>query len=209
MPLGIVPLGTANVLAIEIGLRPRAEEIAAMLLGGPAVPVGTGLAGGEIFLMMVGIGFDGEIVRAIDPRLKRLWGKGAFIWAGLKTFARGPGRDIRLRADGCEMRAAWVIVTNGRHYAGRFVLAPDARITEPGLTLFLFKARSRFGFALVLAALGLGLVAKLPGVEVLRARHIEVAEPGGVPVEVDGDARGVLPQTISQGTELLRLVVPG
>lgn len=209
VPLGIVPLGTANVLAIEIGLRPRAEEIAAMLLGGPAQPIGTGLAGGELFLMMAGIGFDGEIVRAIDPRLKRLWGKGAFIWAGLKTWARGPGRDIRLLADGHEKRAAWAIVTNGRHYAGRFVLAPDARITEPGLTLFLFKASSRFGFALVLAALGLGLVAKLPGVEVLRARHIDVLEPRGVPVEVDGEARGALPQTIEQGTQLLRLVVPG
>lgn len=209
VPLGIVPLGTANVLAIEIGLRPRAEEVASMLLGGPAELIGTGVIQGQIFLMMVGIGFDGEIVHSIDPRLKRLWGKGAFIWAGLKVWARGPGRDIRLVVDGREKRAAWAVVTNGRNYAGPFILAPDANITQPGLTLFLFKNKSRLAFALYLIALGLGLVPRLRNVEVLPARHIDVTGPEGLAVEVDGDERGFLPQRIEQGTQFLRLVIPG
>jgi diacylglycerol kinase (ATP) len=209
VPLSIIPLGTANVLAIEIGLRPRAEEISAMLLGGPAELVGTGLVQGKIFLMMAGIGFDGEIVHAIDPRLKRLWGKGAFIWSGLKTWVRGPGRDIRLVVDGREKRAAWAIVMNARNYAGPFVLAPDQDITQPGLTLFLFRKGSRFSFALYLIALGLGRVPSLRNVEVLPARHTEFSGPEGLAVEIDGDARGYLPQTIEQGTQFLRLVVPG
>ncbi|WP_049767758.1 diacylglycerol/lipid kinase family protein [Parvibaculum lavamentivorans] len=209
VPLGILPLGTANVLAIEIGLRPQAEEVASMLLGGPAELMGTGLVQGKIFLMMVGIGFDGEVVHAIDPRLKRMWGKGAFIWSGLKAWVRGPGRDILLTVDGREKRAAWVVVTNGRHYAGPFVLAPDADITQPGLTLFLFKGKSRFAFALYLAALGFGIAARLSSVEVLPARRIDVTAPHGLAVEVDGDDSGFLPQTIEQGTQFLRLVIPG
>ncbi|PKP68158.1 MAG: lipid kinase, partial [Alphaproteobacteria bacterium HGW-Alphaproteobacteria-5] len=180
VPLGIVPLGTANVLAIEIGLPQRAEDVASMLLGGPAELIGTGLVQNEIFLMMVGIGFDGEIVHGIDPKLKRLWGKGAFIWSGLKTWVRGPAHDIRLVVDGREKRAAWAIVTNGRHYAGPFVLAPNADITHPGLTLFLFRKPSRFAFAAYLAALGLGIVPRLPGVEVLPARRIDVQGPEGL-----------------------------
>ena len=209
VPLGIVPLGTANVLAIEIGLPQRAEDVASMLLGGPAELIGTGLVQNEIFLMMVGIGFDGEIVHGIDPKLKRLWGKGAFIWSGLKAWVRGPAHDIRLVVDGREKRAAWAIVTNGRHYAGPFVLAPDADITHPGLTLFLFKKPSRFAFAVYLAALGLGMVPRLPSVEVLPARRIDVQGPEGLAVEVDGDDRGLLPQTIERGTQFLRMVVPG
>lgn len=209
VPLGIVPLGTANVLAIEIGLHPRAEEVAPMLLGGPAELIGTGVVQGEIFLMMVGIGFDGEIVHSIDPRLKRLWGKGAFVWSGLKVWARGPGRDIRLLVDGREKHAAWAVVVNGRHYAGPFVLAPDENITQPGLTLFLFRKKSRLAFAIYLAALGLGIVPRLRSVEVLPARHIDVTAPDGLAVEVDGDGRGFLPQTIEQGTQFLRLVIPG
>ena len=209
VPLGIVPLGTANVLAIEIGLPLRAENVASMLLGGPAELIGTGLVQGEIFLMMVGIGFDGEIVHGIDPKLKRLWGKGAFIWSGLRIWMRGPARDIRLVVDGREKRAAWAIVTNGRHYAGPYVLAPDAKITQPGLTLFLFRKPSRFAFAVYLAALGLGLVPRLRSVEVLPARRIDFPGPEGLAVEVDGDDRGTLPQTVEQGTQFLRMVVPG
>lgn len=209
VPLGIVPLGTANVLAVEIGLPPNADEISSMLLGGPAELIGTGLVQGEIFLMMVGIGFDGEIVHGIDPKLKRLWGKGAFIWSGLKVWVRGPAHDIRLVVDGREKCAAWAIVTNGRHYAGPYVLAPDARITQPGLTLFLFHKPSRFAFAVYLAALGIGIVPRLPGVEVLPARHINVLAPEGLAVEVDGDDRGFLPQVIERGTQFLRMVVPG
>ncbi|HCX65973.1 MAG TPA: hypothetical protein DHK64_00090, partial [Rhodobiaceae bacterium] len=152
---------------------------------------------------------DGEIVHGIDPKLKRLWGKGAFIWSGLKVWVRGPAHDIRLVADGREKRAAWAIVTNGRHYAGPYVLAPDARITQPGLTLFLFHKPSRFAFAVYLAALGSGIVPRLPGVEVLPARHINVLAPEGLAVEVDGDDRGFLPQVIERGTQFLRMVVPG
>jgi YegS/Rv2252/BmrU family lipid kinase len=209
VPLGILPLGTANVLAIEIGLPLKAENIASMLLGGPAELIGTGLVEGEIFLLMVGIGFDGEIVHGIDPKLKRLWGKGAFIWSGLKTWARGPGHEISLAVDGREKQAAWAIVTNARHYAGPFVLAQKAKITEPGLTLFLFRKKSRLAFAVYLAALGLGLVERLRSVEVMPARVIEFRAPKGLAVEVDGDERGFLPQRIEQGTKFLRMVVPG
>lgn len=208
IPLGIVPLGTANVLAIEIGLRAKAEEVAAMLLESPAEIVGTGLVQGEIFLLMVGIGFDGEIVRRVNPRIKRLWGKGAFILSGLKVWLRGPARDICLVVDGREKRAAWAVVINARYYAGPFVLAPDAAITQPGLTLFLFQKKSRLAFAIYLAALGLGLVPRLSSVEVLPARAIDVQGPEGLAVEVDGDRRDHLPQRIEQGTRFLRLVMP-
>lgn len=208
VPLGIIPLGTANVLAIELGLRRRAGDIADMLLTGPAHLIGTGLVGGRIFLMMVGIGFDGVVVHAISPRLKRLWGKGAFVWAGIVEWLRGPGRDIRLVVDGREKRAAWVIASNGRFFAGPYVLAQAGDISRPGLTLFLFRKGSRFALVRYLIALGLGRVEKLSDVEVLPARQVRILAPENLEVEVDGDARGYLPQVIEQGTQFLRLVVP-
>ena len=208
VPLGIIPLGTANVLAIELGLRQRAAEVADMLLSGPARLIGTGLVEGRIFLMMVGIGYDGVVVHAINPRLKRLWGKGAFVWAGLKAWIRGPGRDIRLVADGREKRAQWAIVLNGRYFAGPYVLSPEGDISKPGLTLFLFRDGGRLALVRYLIALGLGRVPKLGDVEVLPVRQVRFLAPEGLEVEVDGDARGALPQTIEQGTAFLRLVVP-
>ncbi|MDR3498985.1 MAG: diacylglycerol kinase family lipid kinase [Parvibaculum sp.] len=208
VPLGIVPLGTANVLALELGLRARAGDIADMLLSGPAHLIGTGLVEGRIFLMMVGIGFDGVVVHRINPVLKRLFGKGAFVWAGVKEWTKGPGRDIRLIVDGREKRAAWAIVINGRYFAGPHVLSRGGDISQPDLTLFLFKNGGRFALIRYLIALGLGRVERLSDVEVLPMRMAHFFGPEGLEVEVDGDERGYLPQTIEQGTHFLRLVVP-
>jgi diacylglycerol kinase family enzyme len=208
VPLGIVPLGTANVLALELGLRARAGDIADMLLSGPAHLIGTGLVEGRIFLMMAGIGFDGVVVHRINPLLKRLFGKGAFVWAGVKEWAKGPGRDIRLIVDGREKRAAWAIVINGRYFAGPHVLSRGGDISQPGLTLFLFHNGGRFALIRYLIALGLGRVERLSDVEVLPMRMAHFFGPEGLEVEVDGDERGYLPQTIEQGTHFLRLVVP-
>ncbi|MFZ3033409.1 MAG: diacylglycerol kinase family protein [Parvibaculum sp.] len=208
VPLGIIPLGTANVLAIELGLRPRGDEVANMLLAGPARLVGTGLVDGQVFLLMIGIGFDGAVIHGVDPALKRRFGKGAVIWSGLKVWWRGPGADIRLVVDGREKQAQWVVVLNGRYFAGPYVLSKSGDISMPGLTLFLFRKGNRLALARYLIALGLGCVERLSDVDVLSARRIEVRENADVCVEIDGDDSGCLPLLIEQGTQMLRLVVP-
>ena len=208
VPLGIIPLGTANVLAIELGLRPRGDEVANMLLAGPARLVGTGLVDGKVFLLMIGIGFDGAVIHDVNPALKRRFGKGAVIWSGLKVWWRGPGTAIHLVVDGREKQAQWVVVLNGRYFAGPYVLSRVGDLSMPGLTLFLFHKGSRFALVRYLIALGLGCVERLSDVEVLSARRVEVQGNGDVCVETDGDDSGRLPLLIEQGTQMLRLVVP-
>lgn len=206
VPLGIIPLGTANVLAIELGLRPRASQVADMLLRGPAALIGTGLVEGRIFLLMVGIGFDGAIVHHINPRLKRLTGKFAFVWSGLKIWVKGPGRPLDLVVDGERKQAQWAVALNGRFFAGSYVLSRMGNIAEPGFKLFLFKSAGRLAFARYLIALALGMVERLSDVEIVTARRVEII--GHAEVEADGDASGVLPQTLEQGSQFLRLIVP-
>lgn len=208
VPLGIVPLGTANVLAAEIGLKRDVVEIVDMLLSGPAQLIGTGLVEGRIFLLMVGIGFDGEVVHNINPVQKRRWSKLAFLYEGMKLWWRGPGHAISLKVDGREKSASWVVAMNGKRFAGDFLLSPDGDISQPGLTLFLFKTGTRVALARYMIALAMGRVAELRDVEILPMREAIITSPDGLAVEVDGDARGGLPQTIAQGTQFLRLVVP-
>ncbi|MEQ9143406.1 MAG: diacylglycerol kinase family protein [Parvibaculaceae bacterium] len=207
-PLGVLPLGTANVLAIEIGQKAKARQISDTLINGNAKLIGTGLVAGEIFLLMVGAGFDGRVVGAIRPAMKRRLGKLAFIWEGLKAWVSGPAADIELEVDGVPCRAAWVVVTNARHYAGPFVLSRRSDVTRPGLEVFLFRRTSRLAFAGYFLGLVLGRVANMPGVTRIDARHVYFREMPGVPVEVDGDTWGVVPVTIEQGERFLRLVVP-
>ncbi len=207
-PLGVLPLGTANVLAIELGQKLRARSVADTLLHGDAKLIGTGLVNGEMFLLMVGAGFDGAVVSAIQPSMKRRLGKLAFVFEGLKTWVKGPRYPISVEIDGMVEEAAWVVVTNARHYAGPFVLAPTADIADPHLQAFIFQKQSRLAFAGYFLGLALGHVARMPGVHVSRFQELDLSSAGPVPVEVDGDAFQNLPLTISQGTQFLRLVVP-
>ncbi len=206
IPLGILPLGTANVLAIELGQRVRAKAVADTILNGDAELIGTGLVNGEMFLLMVGMGFDGAVVGAIRPTMKRRFGKFAFVWAGLKEWVRGPAREVTVTIDGDRQEAGWVVVTNARHYAGPFVLSPTAHISAPHLEAFLFQRRSRLAFAGYFLGLGVGRVAHMPGVQVREFEKLELSSD--VPVEVDGDAYHGDPMTITNGSQFLRLVVP-
>lgn len=208
MPLGILPLGTANVLGVEIGQRARAKSVADTLLLGEAKLIGTGLVGGEIFLLMVGVGFDGRVVSAIRPTMKRRLGKFAFIWEGLKAWAAGPSAEIHLEIDGVQEEAAWVLITNVRHYAGPFTLSRTAGILQPGLEVYLFRWRSRLAFAGYFLGLAFGRVAAMPGVDVVHGKEIKISSQASCEVEVDGDARDPLPLVIEQGTGFLRLVMP-
>ena len=207
-PMGIIPLGTANILAIELGLKIRAPEICDMLLWGDARLMGTGLANGEVFLLMAGVGFDGAVVEAINPRLKRLSGRGAFVWASFCEWLKGPGRSLRVTIDGRVEAAAWVLVTNVRHYAGPFVLAPSASLFQPGLQIFLFRKPGRWAFITYFVALGLGRLERLSAVDVFVGSTVDVSSGQAVCVEVDGDGRGGLPLTLKPGHQFLRMVMP-
>ena len=89
-PLGIVPVGTGNVLAHEIGLAPQANAIADMLLRGPVIHAVCARANDEPFLLMAGAGFDGRVIAALDHRLKSHVGKAAY--AGADDRGAGPSR---------------------------------------------------------------------------------------------------------------------
>lgn len=207
-PLGVLPLGTANVLAIELRQKRGVESVADTLLYGDAKLVGTGLVNGEMFLLMVGAGFDGAVVGAIKPSMKRRFGKLAFVWEGLKAWLKGPGHSVSVLLDGDLVDAAWVVVTNARHYAGPFVLAPTADIAEPRLQAFIFEKHSRLAFAGYFLGLSLGQTARMPGVRVSCFQELSLSGAAPVPVEVDGDTYQNLPVTIRQGTQFLRLVMP-
>ncbi|MCG8509926.1 MAG: NAD(+)/NADH kinase, partial [Rhodospirillales bacterium] len=79
MPLAVIPMGTANVLAAEIGLPTGARDIAHLISSGPARPIHVGMVNERLFVMMVGVGFDAKVVAGVSSRIKRWIGKAAFV----------------------------------------------------------------------------------------------------------------------------------
>ncbi|MGH7037730.1 MAG: diacylglycerol/lipid kinase family protein [Stellaceae bacterium] len=202
--LGVLPLGTANVLACELGLPRQPKRIAAYLAEARPRPIWPGRIkgrlGDRLFLCMSGVGFDAAVVASVDPRLKRRFGKFAFLWAILKCLARHRPGTFSIGIDGAEHRVGAAVIAKTRFYAGCFVLAPAARAADPLFQVVLFPPGSRRAVLRVLAALALGIAHRAPGVRVIPARTVSLTADGEWPVQADGEivAGGALSATIAE-----------
>ncbi|MDP1748286.1 MAG: diacylglycerol kinase family protein [Reyranella sp.] len=216
--LGIVPLGTANVLAHELGLGFSAAAVALTLTAGREILMQPGEASGEgrtrQFSLMAGAGFDAKVVAGVSAPLKRRLGRAAYVWRSLIEARRYRPVRYAVEIDGVRHEAASVIVTHGRHYAGPYVVAPDAALGKPLLHVCLFErwGRSqtlRFGLALLL-----GRLPRTAGYRVIAGHDIRVSvlsdagEHCRQPVQIDGDDALTLPVSIALAAGAVRLLRP-
>ncbi len=208
VPFGVLPLGSANVLAREIRLPRAPEALASLVVTGPASPIWPGRVGNRAFVMMASAGFDSEIVAALSPELKRRVGQLAFAWGFLVRLWHCPACELTVRADGVEYRAAAVVAAKGRHYAGPFVVAPGADLAEPVLHLVLLDRRGRWAMLRYATALFLGRVPRLGDIAIVRARQASVAGNRALPVQADGEIVGELPITLAVADRPLLLIRP-
>ncbi|HJZ30262.1 MAG TPA: diacylglycerol kinase family protein [Hyphomicrobiaceae bacterium] len=211
VPLAIIPCGTANVLAQEIGLKATPEVLCQMLADGPTLPIACAKANGEPFLLMAGAGFDARVVGALNHALKSRIGKIAYAAPVLSALLR-PVDTLTVTIDNRAHVASWVVIANARHYAGRFVLAPRTGIEQRGLEAVLFHARSQvvlMGQLLSLLRGELDARARRCGdVEMYKCSHVQISAVHPVPVQIDGDLFGVTPLETEAGSDVIRLIVP-
>jgi YegS/Rv2252/BmrU family lipid kinase len=208
LPVAILPLGTANVLAAELGISARSSRLARCFLEGSTTEVYLPRANGRRFTMMAGVGFDAHVVAGVNSRLKHILGKAAYVLAFARTVWKFPYRCYEVVVDGRAYRAASVVIANGHFYGGRFSCAPDARLDEPDLHVCLFLRNGRWSTLRYGLSLLLGRLHRRQDVEIVRGRTIEVRGETGEPVQCDGDAAAALPLMVSATTERLRFVTP-
>jgi len=209
LPLALLPIGTANVLANEIGLATDPAAIAREIADGRARPIALGRANGRCFTMMAGVGFDAHVVAGLDRRLKRVLGKGAYVVESLRQIRRFGFPRYRVTIDGVAYDAASVIVARGRFYGGRFVCAPEAGLEIAALHVCLFDRGGRGAVLRYALALMLGLLPRLADYRVVPGREVLIEGPEGDPVQGDGDIIARLPVRIDLDPTALSLVVPG
>jgi diacylglycerol kinase (ATP) len=209
--MGVIPLGTANVLANELDLPFAPRAVAAALAFGRTCTLWPGIASGpgmeRLFVQMLGVGLDAQVVHGLSLPMKRLIGKGAYVVQTLRELARYPYPMLRVRLDGVEMEAASVIVTKGRLYAGRFILAPEADATRPGFTVALFGHNGPLAAMMYGAALPMNLISHAPGLIIRDAQVVDILGNGSVPAQADGDPAGMTPITIRNAASAIEVVI--
>lgn len=207
--LAIIPLGTANVLAIEIGLSPKdIDQIARTIAFGSGREVHLGQANGRLFVLMAGAGLDALVVQGLNPKLKRRTGKFAYVVESLRQAMGYDFPQLEIRADGQTYQGRMAVACKGRHYGGPFVAAPEAGLEKPDLEICILPNKGVAGAIRYGLALPLGKLPTLPEVKRVHTRSLTIVGPRGAPVQADGDIIARLPAEITIAPETVRLMVP-
>ncbi len=208
--LGIIPLGTANVLAHELGLPFTPRTVAAALGLGRTKQLWPGQAvnGNDIrlFVQMLGVGFDASVVQNVPFSLKKALGKGAYVAQSIREMARYRFPPIQLRIDNTETETASVIISKGHLYGGAYRLAHDADPSEPGFSVVLLDHSYAAAVALYGFLLPLHLLGRAPGVRQMRAQRVEFLGDRFIPAQTDGDSAGVAPRWVMDAAAPIQIV---
>jgi diacylglycerol kinase family enzyme len=162
----------------------------------------------RLFTLMAGAGFDAHVVAGVDPSLKKLLGKGAYVAEMARQLAvfRFPRYSVTI--DGEAYGAASVVVAKARHYGGAFTCAPDARLDDPRLHICLFERAGPLATLAYALDLARGALARRRDYRIVAGSRVRIEGPAADPVQADGDIVARLPVDIDVVPDGLRLVRP-
>lgn len=205
--LGVIPLGTANVLAWELGIRSietALKRIAHGRLRPFTVGEATSAEGTRRFLLMAGIGLDAAAVAGVRPAEKARLGKLAYLLSGLRQLWAWDDNIITVSDGQRSIDCHSAIIANACHYGGPYRLAPGAEIFAPRLELLPFQFPTRRSF--FRAALPLVVAGRAPATAGWQLREGTLTITGTKPVQLDGDSFGTGPLTIRLLPDFNRLL---
>ncbi|HEV8134394.1 MAG TPA: diacylglycerol kinase family protein [Pyrinomonadaceae bacterium] len=211
--LGILPRGTANVLARELGLPMNIDEAINIAAHGKSRRIHFGIAIDETtnirrhFVLMAGIGLDASVVRRVQPGLKRRIGKGAFWLSGLSHLATWHPSQFTLDIEGKLYNATFAAIGKAAHYGGDLMITPRARLDEPSFEICIIESVSRVQYLHLLSyAMREGMPNDKQGVYFVKASKVRAF--GDAPVQVDGEVIGHLPMRFEISPHSLEVIVP-
>jgi diacylglycerol kinase (ATP) len=210
VPLAVLPAGTANVLAMELGLGSRLERAVGILTKSRPHRIDLGritTGNGAIrhFLCMAGAGLDAKIVNDLRPALKQRTGKLAYWAAGLAQIAHRL-EPVDVRASGETFRCGFVLASRVRNYGGDMEIASGASLFRNDFELVLFEGANPLRYAWYMLGVGLRRVQRMQGVRTLPARCIEILTP--THLQVDGEYVGHQTARLEIAPAALTLLIP-
>ena len=211
--LGIIPRGTANVLARELNLPLDGALAAAVIARGHSRRIHFGVAIDEArntrryFLLMAGIGLDASVVRRVRPSLKKHFGKAAFWFSGLSHLAKWNPKSFLIEAEGQRYNATFAAIGNAPSYGGDLAITPRARLDQPEFEVCIIDTFSRLRYLSFLSyAMRSGMPRNKGSVQFLQTSSVKGI--GDASVQVDGELIGQLPMTFEIAKQSIEVIVP-
>ena len=210
VPLGIIPLGTANVLAIELAIPPELRSACQLVAQGSIHAIDLGCLNGRYFSCVAGIGFDAYVMRKAEreSHLKQRMGGLAYVLAGALHFFHYRFRTIEITVDNETTRRSGylVLIDNGKHYGGDLVVSPRARMDDGLLDVVVFKNKDVLSVMNYLQGFRTGTLPDFSSIEYLQGKEITVLRNGNHHVHIDGEYCGRIPVKVAVVPGALRVI---
>jgi YegS/Rv2252/BmrU family lipid kinase len=189
--LGILPAGTANLFATNLGIPKDLDSALHTALHGAKRAFDVGVVNRERFAVMAGAGFDAIMIKEADGKLKKRWGRLAYFWTGVKA-TRAKSQRIRIKVDGTVWysgKASCVLFGSLGTLTGGLVAFPDADPTDGLLELGVVTAEKPVEWARIMTRLVSGNAGRSPLTRMTRGRKVDVRFDKPTIYELDGGAR--------------------
>ncbi|MDF1761966.1 MAG: diacylglycerol kinase family lipid kinase [Oleibacter sp.] len=212
--LAVIPIGTTNVLAKELGIGRSASKIVRMFRNELTKEIYPARANGRRFLLMAGVGYDAWVVDNVDLALKKRIGKFAYILSMIKQLKWFGSKNYQVTVDGKVYQANSVVITNGRLYGGSFTISRHADLSSAKTQVLMMSSRSPLRFLMTLLGLPVGQLERMPGIVSVAAKHIVVENIGNEttvssePVQADGDSVTHLPLNVVMEENPIQILIP-
>jgi len=210
VPLGVLPMGTANDLARSLAIPQALEEACQVIAQGQERAIDIGMVNGHYFFNAAGVGLSGEVTRKLDREGKRRWGVLSYAKATLDAWRESDVFAAHIRVNGEEMfvKSLQIMVGNGRHYGGGMTIAEDATIDDGLLNVYSIEPVPLLRLAGIAPLLRRGSHDRSDAVMVVSTQELELVTDRPIPVNADGEMVGTTPARFSVVPGALRVLVP-
>ncbi len=207
--LGLLPMGTVNVFAMELGLPSHNLNLCWQIIEGYNTRlVDLPSANGKYFVQLAGVGLDAQVVKETSATLKRNFGPLSYLISAAQIAARKPPRLFIESEDYARKEGSFVLIGNGRRYGGPFPFFKQAVIDDGLLDVVVFKQLGYLEIIKYLQDVFFSSDIQLPEVDYFQTRHLRISSDEDVPVELDGELMGNCPVEFSVQQRKLRVLTP-
>lgn len=209
IPISILPLGTENLLAKYLKLKPDPNQVADHIAAGKTVRLDAGRANGKLFLVMVGCGFDAEVVQRLHAKRKGHIHHMSYAGPILRAIQkyRFPVLKVEIDGEKIDRKNSWAFVFNVPRYAMNLKFVADADSMDGQLDLITFRKPNLLNGLFYLATIVFRNHRGRKDVFERRFKKMRVTAEAPVHFQLDGDPGGVLPLEIEVVPKRLRVVV--